>query len=96
MVAGVIRPRKDGGCSLCRAKEVGKRRCCHVLGGVEMVVRHERGMNFVDINGDMSGEKVAFSIPATQNKIVDYMTAMSDALPEKQKNAIFKTLHIGL
>ena len=30
---GILRPRKDGGCSVCKASDenVGKRRCCHIL-----------------------------------------------------------------
>ena len=48
MNKGVIRTRKDGGCSVCRSSEenVGKKRCCHILDDAEMKIRHEREYKF--------------------------------------------------
>ena len=46
---GVIRSRKDGGCSMCYASDqnVGKKRCCHVLDNASIKVRTEKELNLL-------------------------------------------------
>lgn len=87
---GVIRTRKDGGCSLCRASEenVGKKRCCHVLDNAAISVRHERGINFIDLSGEIDDQKVAFSVKASEKTIKNYIASLSDCLTQKEKEEI--------
>jgi hypothetical protein len=89
-----IRQRKDGGCSICYASDenVGKRRCCHVLDGATMNVRHVKGMNFVDISGKMDDNDAQFSIKASENDIKDYISSLSKGLSKKQKDKILETM----
>lgn len=89
-----IRRRKDGGCSICRASDenVGKRRCCHVLDGMSIAVRHEKGMNFVDISGQMKKEEVQFSAKVTEKKVKEYMISLSDALPKAKRDKIYNEI----
>lgn len=87
---GVIRTRKDGGCSLCRASEenVGKKRCCHVLDNAAISVRHERGINFIDLSGKIDDKQIAFSVKATEKTIKNYIASLSDGLTQKEKEEI--------
>lgn len=89
-----IRRRKDGGCSICKASDenVGKRRCCHVLDGMSMTVRHEKGMNFIDISGQMKKEDVQFSVKASEKNIKDYITSLSNGLSKKDKDNILDAM----
>ena len=95
MAAGVIRNKKDGsGCSLCRASEqnVGKRRCCHVLDGAQIVVRKEKHARFIDISGQVDDEETTISIKATENKIKSYITSLSSGLSKKGKEDLLNEL----
>lgn len=93
-MAGVIRTRKDGGCSICYASDenVGKRRCCHILDNATMAVRHEKGTNFIDISGQVDEEDTTVSIKASQDKIKDYISSLSNGLTKKQKTNILNAL----
>lgn len=87
MNKGVIRTRKDGGCSVCRSSEenVGKKRCCHILDDAEMKIRHERGINFIDITDE---KKQIVSIKTNENKIKNYIASLSEGLSEEDKEDI--------
>lgn len=91
---GVIRTRKDGGCSICYASDenVGKKKCCHVLDNASINVRHERGTNFIDISGQIDDEDTTISIKATEKKIKSYMKSLSDGLSKKEKNDLLDML----
>ncbi len=92
---GVLRTRKDGnGCSICRASEenVGKKRCCHVLDDASMTVKKINHTNFVNIKGSMNGESADFSIAATEEKIRNYISNLSDGLSNKEKKSILDAL----
>ena len=87
----VIRQRADGcGCSACVAAEenVGKRRCCHVLDNADLHVRHEKGMNFIDLSGNIDENEVAFSVKASEKTIRDFITSLSDGLTSEEKAEI--------
>lgn len=88
--AGVIRTRRDGGCSLCRASEqnVGKRRCCHILDNAAINVRHERGINFIDLSGEIDDKEVSFSMKATEKTIKNYIASLSNGLTKEEKEEI--------
>lgn len=95
MVAGVIRPRKDGnGCSICHASEenVGKRRCCHMLDKAQITVRNENRSKFIDITGQVDDEDTTISIKATEKKIKDYITSLSNGLPKKDRENLLRSL----
>ena len=95
MATGKLRPRIDGGCSLCKASDenVGKRRCCHMLGGVTMDVVHKKGTNFVNISGTLdNNEKVNVSTEADEAKITEFVMHLSDGLSTSKKNGILKAL----
>ena len=96
-MGGVIRPRKDGnGCSICRAQEknVGKRRCCHVLSNAQFIVRQEKGSGtkFIDISGDVEDQKTSFSIKATEESIKSYISSLSNGLSKKEKENVLHAL----
>jgi hypothetical protein len=88
--AGVIRTRRDGGCSLCRASEqnVGKRRCCHILDNAAINVRHERGINFIDLSGEIDDKEVSFSMKASEKTIKNYIASLSNGLTKEEKEEI--------
>ena len=90
----MLRTRKDGGVSMCRASDenVGKRRCCHILDGATFKVRQEKGMKFVDIEGNLNGEGVSFSVETSDNNIKTYISNLSDGLSKKEKEDILKVL----
>ena len=90
----VIRTKRDGGCSLCNASEanVGKRRCCHVLDNASIQVRHENGMNLIDISGNMNGEETSFSMKANETKIKNYIASLSDGLTKEEKAEILAVI----
>lgn len=90
----VIRPLRDGGCSICRASEenVGKRKCRHILSEAVMTVEKENGTNFVDIEGMNEGSSEKFSIKATETEIKNYISTLSRALTEEQKKEILAQL----
>lgn len=90
----VIRPLRDGGCSICRASEenVGKRKCRHILSEAVMTVEKENGTNFVDIEGMNEGGSEKFSIKATEAEIKNYISTLSSALTEEQKKEILAQL----
>jgi hypothetical protein len=92
--AGVIRARKDGGCSLCRASEanVGKKRCCHILDNAAIAVRHEKGVNFIDISGDVDNKEISFSMKASEKTIKNYIASLSDGLSKKEKEEILSVI----
>jgi intergrase/recombinase len=88
---GVMRPRKDGtGYSLCVAKEenVGKRRCVHILTDASFEVVKQDGINFINI----TGEDTELTIKATEKKVKDYISALSNALTQTEKDEILKAL----
>ncbi len=92
--SGKIRALEGGGCSLCYASDdnVGKRRCKHILNGATMAVRHEKGMNFVDISGKMDDSDTQFSIKATEKDIKNYITSLSNGLSKKDKETILDAM----
>ena len=87
---GVIRTKKDGGCSICNASEenVGKRKCCHVLDNASIQVRREKGVNLIDISGSVDGEETSFSMKANEAKIKNYIASLSDGLTKEEKAEI--------
>ena len=91
---GVIRTRKDGGCSICYAEEknVGKRKCCHILDDASIEIRKEKGTNFIDITGKYGKESVGFSIKANEKKVKEFITELQNSLTEKEQKAIIKEL----
>ena len=91
---GVMRTRKDGGCSICYASEdkVGKRRCCHILDNAEIKVRKSGGTNFINISGQVDGSNTKFNIEASETKIKDYISNLSKGLSKKEKDSILNTL----
>lgn len=94
MAQGVMRTRKDGGCSICTAPpdKVGKRRCCHVLDGAEIKVQKSGGTNFINISGKLDGENAKFSIEASNEKIKTYISDLSKGLTAKEKKTILNAL----
>lgn len=90
----MMRTRKDGGCSLCNASDenVGKRRCCHVLDNASIQVRHEKGMNYIDITGKFDKNDAEFSIKANQDKVKDFISNLSSCLSEKDQEGILSVL----
>lgn len=93
----VMRTRKDGGCSLCRASEnnVGKKRCCHILDNAAIQVRHEKGINFIDITGQFDNKDVEISMKANQSKIKDFISTLSSSLSKKEHDDILSILREG-
>ncbi len=94
MATAMMRTRKDGGCSLCRASDdnVGKRKCCHVLDSASIQVRQEKGINYIDISGKVDKNKTEFSIKATEDKIKGFMTNLSKGLNKKDQDSILSIL----
>lgn len=90
----MMRTRKDGGCSLCNASDenVGKRRCCHVLDNASIQVRHEKGMNYIDISGKFNENETEFSIKANQDKIKNFISNLSSGLSKKDQEGILSVL----
>lgn len=90
----MMRTRKDGGCSLCNASDenVGKRRCCHVLDNASIQVRHEKGMNYIDITGKFDKNDAEFSIKANQDKVKDFISNLSSCLSKKDQEGILSVL----
>lgn len=91
---GVIRTRKDGGCSICYASDenVGKKRCCHVLDNASINVRKERGAKFIDISGQVDDEDTTISIKASEKKIKNYISSLSKGLSKKEKSELLDIL----
>ena len=90
MAQAVIRPLIDGGCSVCIASEenVGKRKCRHVLSEAVMTVEKEGSTRFVDIEGVNESGSEKFSIKATEADIKNYISTLSKALTDEQKQEI--------
>ncbi|MBQ8218191.1 MAG: hypothetical protein IJZ79_02705 [Bacilli bacterium] len=93
----MMRTRKDGGCSLCNASDenVGKRRCCHVLDNAAVAVRHEKGINYIDISGKVDGNDTEFSVKANQEKIKSFISTLSSGLSKKDQEGILSILREG-
>ena len=93
-MAGMMRTRKDGGCSICYPSDenVGKKRCCHVLDNAALAVRHEKGMNFIDISGTVDKQDTNFSIKANEEKIKGFISSLSTGLSKKQQDSILSVL----
>lgn len=94
---GVMRTRKDGGCSMCNASDanVGKRRCNHILDNASIEVRHEKGINYIDITGKMNDASTGFSIKANQKEIKSYISSLSSGLSKKEQEDILSVLREG-
>lgn len=93
--SGVIRTRKDGGCSICYASEdnVGKKRCCHVLDNASINVRKEKGgSKFIDISGQVDDEETTISIKASEKKIKNYISSLSGGLSKKERESLLEEL----
>ncbi len=90
----MMRTRKDGGCSLCRASDenVGKKRCCHVLDNAAIAVRQEKGINYIDITGKFDKNDAEFSIKANQEKIKSFISSLSTGLSKKDQEGILSVL----
>ena len=97
MASGVMRTRKDGGMSICYAKEenVGKKKCCHVLDDAAIEVRREKGINFIDITGKFGKDSVGFSVKANEKKIRDYISNLTDGLTKKEQTEVLNVLRKG-
>lgn len=93
-ITGVIRTRKDGGCSICRASDenVGKRRCVHVLDNAVFSVKKEKGTHFIDIDGTIDGEDSQLTMKASSEKIKSYISSLSDGLSDTEKKNILMAL----
>lgn len=93
-MAGMMRTRKDGGCSICYASDenVGKKRCCHVLDNAAIQVRHEKGINYIDISGQFDSNDAEFSIEANQAKIKSFISTLSSGLSKKDQDGILSIL----
>ncbi len=93
-MTAMMRTRKDGGCSLCRASDenVGKKRCCHVLDNAAIAVRQEKGINYIDISGTVDKNNTEFSIKANQEKIKGFISSLSAGLNKKQQDSILSVL----
>jgi len=89
-----IRPRKDGGCSLCNASDenVGKRRCCHILDNASISVRREKTTNFVDISGQIDNEDSTFSMKANEKTIKNFIASLSNGLSKKDRELVLSSL----
>ena len=94
MATGVLRTRKDGGCSICTAspENVGKRKCCHILDNAEMKVKKAGSINYIDISGQVDGKDANFNIEASTEKIKDYISNLSKGLMKKEKTNILAAL----
>lgn len=94
MAQGMMRARKDGGCSICYASDanVGKKRCCHVLDNAALAVRHEKGTNYIDISGTVDKQDANFSIKANEEKIKGFISSLSSGLSKKQQESILSVL----
>lgn len=90
----MIRPRKDGGCSLCNASDenVGKRRCCHILDNASISVRREKTTNFVDISGQIDNEDSTFSMKANEKTIKSFIASLSNGLSKKDRELVLSSL----
>lgn len=93
-MSGVLRTRKDGGTSICHAsdKNVGKRRCCHVLDNASISVQKSGSTNFIDISGQIDGKDTSFNIKANSEKIKDYITNLSKGLTDKERDSILSAI----
>ena len=89
-----MRARSDGGCSICYAKDenVGKRRCRHILDAADLAIRHDKGLNFIDISGQSNNEDISISIKANEAKIKSFITNLSSGLSEKDHQNILSIL----
>lgn len=93
-MAGIMRTRKDGGCSICYAsnENVGKKRCFHVLDNAALAVRHEKGMNYIDISGTVDKQDANFSIKANEARVKGFISSLSTGLSKKQQEGILSVL----
>ena len=93
-IVGVLRTRKDGGTSICRAPEekVGQRKCCHVLDNAAIKVKKEGSTNFINISGQVNGKNTSFDIKASEKKIKSYISGLSKGLSKQQKQNILNVL----
>lgn len=88
-MASVMRPRRDGGYSLCSSPDelIGKGRCCHVLGDEKCpslnVTSIQRGMYEVDMDGN---GKV--SIQGDQESIKRFFDSMAKLDDEKVRKIL--------
>lgn len=91
---GVIRPLQGGGCSLCRASEknVGKKKCKHILNDFAIDVEKHRGMNIVRIDGLVDGAKTSLSGEANEKQIESYLTNLSKGLSPKKHDSILNMM----
>lgn len=97
MANGVMRTCKGGGCTMCNASEenVGKRRCNHILDNASIEVRREKGINFIDISGNVDNEKTSFSMKASQTKIKSFISSLSNGLSKEDQESILSVLREG-
>lgn len=84
----VLRPRKDGGCSMCNSPEdkVGKGRCVHIAGGGSRpidIVHVTRGLYQVTID-----DQSAVEIRAGEESIRTFFQEMPKLSDEKQREII--------
>lgn len=80
MAQGVMRPRKDGGFSICYSPEdkVGKGRCNHVLGFASIVWNEDNDLSMID----MSGNNI------DKNHIFSYINNIAKSLPDEKKKKL--------
>lgn len=93
-MSGVLRTRKDGGTSICYAndKNVGKRRCCHVMDNASISVQKSGSTNFIDISGQVDGKDTSFNIEANSKKIKGYIQNLSQGLSDKERDSILSAI----
>lgn len=91
---GVLRTRKDGGTSICYAPEdkIGKRRCCHVMDNAAIKVQKSGSTNFINISGQVNGKNTSFDIEASESKIKDYISDLSNGLSKEEKQSILNVI----
>ena len=94
--SGVIRPLKEGGCSMCKAsdKNVGKKKCRHILGS-SINITEEHGIRFIDIKGEdqFTKDPVAFKVQPTEEAIINFFDTCGATLTKKEKILTLKKMH---
>ena len=94
MRQGVLRTRKDGGTSICHAPEdkIGQRRCCHIMDEAAIQVQKAGSTNFINISGKVNGKNTSFDIEASEEKIKNYISDLSNGLSKTEKQNILNVL----
>ena len=91
---GMLRPRKDGGYSMCTACEnmVGKRRCVHTLEKPAFNVRYVNGTSFVNLSGKVEGQTTEMKFVANESDMKEYIKSLSDGLNDSDRTEVLRAL----